>query len=73
MNCPHEELKATGVAKGLYSKSCNEMEWNERNCKYLHYGVMEGWAVQVLVDTGCGDTMVAANWVPPSKMTTTLE
>ena len=68
MNRPHKELNAAGVAKGHYSKSCNEVAWNEWNCKCLHRGTMEGRSVQVLVDTGCDHTMVAANWVPPSKV-----
>ena len=44
------------------------MAWNERSRKYLRRGDLDGRSVQMLVDSGCSQTMVSARLVDAAKI-----
>ena len=60
-NCPNRSAPTTpGASKTLYTKGCDEVAWNERSRKYLRRGNLDGRSVQMLVDSGCSQTMISA-------------
>ena len=44
------------------------MAWNERSRKYLRRDNLDGRAVQMLLDSGCSQTMVSARLVDAPKI-----
>ena len=62
MNCPTLEVSgASGVAKGLSARACDEIAWHAESRKFLRRGKLNGRRrVQILLDTGCDHTMVLA-------------
>ena len=69
-NCPQNPEKTSGNSRplGLLAKGCNEVAWNSQSRKYLRKGLVDGRPTQMLVDTGCSQTVVAARLVQPSKI-----
>ena len=68
-NCPSKSAPTTfGTGRILYAKGCDEVAWNERSRKYLRRGNLDGRAVQMLVDSGCSQTMVSARLVDAAKI-----
>ena len=68
-NCPSRNAPTTsGASKTLYAKGCDEVAWNERSRKYLRRGNLDGRSVQMLVDSGCSQTMVSARLVDAAKI-----
>ena len=68
-NCPNKSVPPTsGAGRILYAKGCDEVAWNERSRKYLRRGNLDGRAVQMLVDSGCSQTMVSARLVDAPKI-----
>ena len=67
VNCPTREVSgASGVAKGLSARACDEIAWNAESRKFVRRGKLDGRCLQILLDTGCDQTMVLASLVDPS-------
>ena len=67
-NCLYKKTNTAARPKALYGGTCCEPAWNEQSYKYLQRGRQNGHLVQMLVNTGADQTMVAANCVELSKV-----
>ena len=69
-NCPQNPEKTPSNHRplGLLAKGCDKVAWNFQSQKYLRKGLVDGHLTQMLVDTGCSQTVVAARLVQPSKI-----
>ena len=62
-SCPNrKESRAKAESKPAL-QACTDVAWNTDSNKYLQHGTMDGWRVQILIDTGCDQTMVSPNKV----------
>ena len=59
----HQGCEQTNA--GLIGKDCDKVTWNRESQKYLHCGTLNGKRVQILIETGCTNTMVSANYIHP--------
>ena len=50
-HCPKKNQAA--CPRALFGESCGEVAWNTESDKYLRWGMLDGRAVQMLIDTGC--------------------
>ena len=67
-NCPKRGKPATsGTSKALLASDCDEVAWNVESQKYLQRGTLDGRPVQILIDTGCNQTVVSASLVAGAK------
>ena len=63
-SCP-----ARNESKGnFFSKNHPEVAWNPGSKKFLRHGKLNGKPVQMLIDTGCTQTMVASDHVHPDAI-----
>ena len=67
-NCPSKSAPTiSGAGRTPYAKGCNKVAWNEWSRKYLWRGNLDGRAVQMMVYSGCSQTMVSARLVAAAK------
>ena len=67
-NCPKRGKPTTsGTSKALLASDCDEVAWNAESQKYLRRGTLDGRPVQMLIDTGCNQTVVSARLVAGAK------
>ena len=52
----------------LSGTGCQEVAWNKESQKYLRQGTLDSRAIQMLIDTGCANTMVSASYIKPDKL-----
>ena len=68
-NCPNRRPPTDARAgRALFASDCDEVAWNEQSQKYLRRGNLDGCTVQMLIDTGCNQTVVSARLVDPAKV-----
>ena len=67
-SCPNKkELRVRADPKPAL-QACTDVAWNTEGSKYLRRGTVDGRRVQVLIDTGCDQTMVSARRVQPERV-----
>ena len=47
----------------LSGTGCQEVAWNKESQKYLKKDTLDGRPVQMLIDTGCTNTIVSASYI----------
>ena len=57
-----------GAGRALFASDCDEVAWNKQSQKYLRRGNLDGRPVQMLIDTGCNQTVVSARLVDPANV-----
>ena len=63
-SCP--ERRRSDSKPVLSGAGFQEVVWNKESQKYLRRGILNGRSVQMLIDTGCTNTMVSARYIDPN-------
>ena len=71
-NCPNRRPPMdAGAGRAFFAikiNDCDEVAWNEQSRKYLWRGNLDGCPVQMLINTGCNQTVMSARLVDPAKV-----
>ena len=65
-SCP--ERRRSDIKSVLSGAGCQEVAWNKESQKYLRLGTLNGRSFQMLIDTGCTNTMVSARYIDPNTL-----
>ena len=67
-SCPYrKESRVKAEAKPAL-QACMDVAWNTDSSKYLRRGTVDGRRDQIIIDTGCDQTMVSASKVRPERV-----